>query len=122
MESRPAIGLGFSLPRPGFCLTTYPVGAVWDVHTSPDHGNGVLDGFNWGVGAGVRAVHPTLHLDVNGLAFSILQKEQGLRAELALNCLQQTRATGASQDRHVTTHTCNKTTGKGVQLLTLQWL
>lgn len=73
----PAAGQGFLIPRPGFRLTTYPVGAVWDVHSTPDHGDGVLDGFNWGVGAGVRAVHPTLHLDVNGLAFPILQKSRG---------------------------------------------
>ena len=73
----PAAGQGFLIPRPGFHLTTYPVGAVWDVRSTPDHGDGVLDGFNWGVGAGVRAVHPTLHLDVNGLAFPILQKSRG---------------------------------------------
>lgn len=30
-------------------LTTYPVGAVWYVHTSPDHSDGVLDGFKRGI-------------------------------------------------------------------------
>lgn len=64
------------LRRPGFCLTTYPVGAVWDVHTSPDHGNGMLDGLHRRVRAGVRAVHPALRLDVNGLAFPVLEKSR----------------------------------------------
>lgn len=60
-----------------FYLTTYPEGAMWDVHTSPDHSNGVLDGLNWGVRTGIRAIHPALHLDVNGLAFPVLQKIRG---------------------------------------------
>lgn len=49
---------------------------MWYVHTSPDHSYGVLDGFNWGIAAGICAIHPTLHLDVNGLAFPVLQKSQ----------------------------------------------
>lgn len=59
-------------------LTTYPVGAVWYVHPSPDHSYGVLDSFKWGIRAGVGAIHPALHLDVNGLAFPILQKNQSM--------------------------------------------
>jgi hypothetical protein len=36
----------------------------------------VFDGLNWGVWAGICAIHPALHLDVNGLPFPILQKRQ----------------------------------------------
>lgn len=58
--------------------TTYPVGAVWYVHPSPDHSYGVLDSFDRGIGADIGAIHPAFHLDVNGLAFPILQKNQSM--------------------------------------------
>lgn len=77
MEPRPVIGLGFFIEWPGLGISTYPIGAAWDVHASPDHSNGMLDGLDRGVRAGIRAVHPALHLDVNGLAFPILQKSRG---------------------------------------------
>lgn len=66
-------------------FTTYPVGAVWYVHTSPDHSYGVLDGFKWGIRAGKCAVHLILHLDVNGLAFPVLQKSQSKPEQGPLN-------------------------------------
>lgn len=78
-------------------LTTYPVGAVWYVHTSPDHSDGVLDGFKWGIWASISAVHPTLHLDVNGLAFPILQESQNLKQSVS-QCLHQKGVTEASRD------------------------
>ena len=90
MESRPASGPGFFIPRPGFHFITYPVRAVWDVDTSPDHGNGVLDGLNWGVWAGVGAIHPALHLDVNRLAVPVLQKSRGQVQSWLSHCLHQT--------------------------------
>lgn len=80
-------------------VTTYPVGAVWYAHTSPDHGYGVLDGFNWGIGASVRAVHPTLHLDVDGLAFPVLQESQPEREQKwSSQCFQQKGIAVASGD------------------------